>query len=218
MFSSKAVKKSLVFILISGLGWSAKGQSVTGCTEICKWQYNNNGAVSITYDDGSINQFRYALPVMEKLKLPATFFVITGGIPGSKYHGKFIGRPVKDIIAETAAIPTNTQNFFERCSAAGYLGYKGTIVYHTQSAALYDEGKHDEAYKLMDTLYKKVRHGEFKPGYQPCDEVLQEKGSTWDDFRQDAVKGSRAIPLHMPVCLHSIQQTLFMNWKKVSRR
>jgi len=126
---------------------------------------------------------------MEKLKLPATFFIITGGIPGSKYHGKFIGRPVKDIIAETTASQTNAQNFFERCSAAGYLGYKGTIIYHTQAAAFYDEGKHDEAFKLMDTLYKKVRHGEFKPGYQPCDEVLQEKGSTWDDFSRDAAKG-----------------------------
>ena len=189
MFSSSAIKKSLFFILISSLAWAAKGQSAIGRTEICKWQYNKKGAVSITYDDGSINQFRYALPVMEKLKLPATFFIITGGLPGSKYHGKFIGRPVKNIIAETIAIPTNPQNFFERCSAAGYLGYKGTIVYHTQAAALYDEGKHDEAFKLMDTLYKKVRNGEFKPGYQPCDEVLQEKGSTWDDFRQDAAKG-----------------------------
>jgi peptidoglycan/xylan/chitin deacetylase (PgdA/CDA1 family) len=158
-------------------------------TEITKWQNNKNGAVSITYDDGSFNQFKYALPVMEGLKLPATFFVITGGIPGSKYHGRFIGRPVKTIINESATISTNAQNFLERCSAAGYLGYKGTIVYHTKAASLYDEGKTEHAYKLMDTLYQKVRNGDFKPGYQPCDEVLQEKGSTWDDFRRDAAKG-----------------------------
>ena len=64
---------------------------------------------------------------MEKIKMPATFFVITGPITGSKYHGKFAGRPVAEIIKESAAIPTNDQNFLERCSAAGYLGYIGTI-------------------------------------------------------------------------------------------
>jgi len=127
---------------------------------------------------------------MEKLHLPATFFVITGGIPGSKYHGKFIGRQVKDIIAETATVPTNDENFLERCSAAGYLGYKGTITYVTKAAGMYDNPKRKaQAYKLMDSLYKKVRHGDFQQGYQPCDEYLQEKGSTWDDFRRDAKLG-----------------------------
>ena len=67
-------------------------------TEITKWQDGKVGAVSLTYDDGSINQFKYALPVMERLQLPATFYIITGPIPGSKYPGKFIGRPVTDII------------------------------------------------------------------------------------------------------------------------
>jgi peptidoglycan/xylan/chitin deacetylase (PgdA/CDA1 family) len=176
----------MIICLCAGL---AKGQVITGHTTITEWQYGKNGALSITYDDGNINQFRQALPIMERLKLPATFFIITGGIPGSKYHGRFIGRSVKDIINEAAAIPTNAQNFFERCSAAGYLGYKGTITYHTKAASLYDEGKTTEAYQLMDDLYKKVRNGYFEPGYQPCDEVLQEKGSTWADFKRDAAKG-----------------------------
>jgi peptidoglycan/xylan/chitin deacetylase (PgdA/CDA1 family) len=179
----------LSFIFFTCFAFAANSQSFTPKTTICRWPDDKNGAVSITYDDGSINQFRYALPIMEQLKLPATFFIITGGIPGSAYNGKFIGRPVKEIIAESAGISTNAGNFFERCSAAGYLGYKGTIVYHTKAAALYDEGKHDEAFKVMDTLYRYVREGKFKPGYQPCDEVLQEKGSTWADFRRDAAKG-----------------------------
>ena len=192
MFSiiNKYRNVSIFTLILSLPGLFCNAQTaVAGKTEITKWQGNKNGAVSITYDDGSINQFKYALPIMERLKLPATFFVITGGIPGSKYHGQFIGRPVKTIINESATIPTDAQNFLERCSAAGYLGYKGTITYHTKAASLYDEGKTDHAYKLMDTLYAKVRHGDFKPGYQPCDEVLQEKGSTWDDFRRDAAKG-----------------------------
>lgn len=165
-------------------------QAAIGKTEITKWQYGKNGALSLTYDDGSINQFKYALPIMERLKLPATFFVITGGIPGSKYHGKFIGRPVKTIIKESATIPTNKKNFFERCSAGGYLGYKGTITYITKAASLYDNVKRREhAYKVMDTLYQKVRNGDFQPGYQPCDEVLQEDGLTWDDLRSYSGRG-----------------------------
>ncbi len=160
-----------------------------GETNISEWQYGKKGAVSLTYDDGSYNQFKYALPIMERLKMPATFFVITGGIPGSEYHGKFIGRPVKEIIAESATVPTNAQNFLERCSAAGYLGYTGTISYHTKSASLYDEGKTEQACKILDELYAKVRHGDFQAGYQPCDEVLQEKGSNWDDFRRYAAEG-----------------------------
>jgi len=160
-----------------------------GQTQVTEWQYGKNGAVSITYDDGSYHQFTKALPIMERLKLPATFFVITGGFPASKYHGTFIGRPVKAIIAESAGIPTNSSNFWERCSAAGYLGYKGTITYVTRAASLYDEKETTEAYQLMDELYKKVRNGDFQPGYQPCDEVLQEEGSTWDDMRRYAGEG-----------------------------
>jgi hypothetical protein len=63
-----------------------------GQTEITEWQYGKNGAVSLTYDDGSINQFRVAVPIMDSFGFPATFFIITGQIPGSQYHGTFIGK------------------------------------------------------------------------------------------------------------------------------
>jgi len=184
------MKSLLLTIAISLCVILAKGQTNIGQTEVTEWQYGKAGAVSITYDDGSRNQFTKALPIMERLKLPATFFVITGGIPGSKYHGKFIGRPVKEIIAETATTPTNDQNFLERCSAAGYLGYKGTITYVTKAAGMYDNPRRKErAFKLMDSLYQKVRHGDFQPGYQPCDEYLQEEGDTWNEFRRYAAEG-----------------------------
>jgi len=163
--------------------------SVIGATTVTEWQYGKNGAVSVTYDDASRNQFLKALPVMEKIKMPATFFVITGPITGSKYHGKFVGRPVTEIIKESATIATNDQNFLERCSAAGYLGYKGTISFHTKAGGLYDAGKKDKAFKLMDSLYAKVRHGDFKTGYEPCPEYKQAEGSTWEDFKRDAAKG-----------------------------
>ncbi|HVV53920.1 MAG TPA: polysaccharide deacetylase family protein [Mucilaginibacter sp.] len=178
------------FLLITALGLSTlASHAQTGTTTITEWQYGKNGAVSLTYDDASRHQFTRALPIMEKLKLPATFFVITGPIKGSKYQGKFIGRPVQEIIKESATIPTNDQNFLERCSAAGYLGYKGTISYHTRAGSMYDSGRKQRAFQLMDSLYAKVRHGDFKPGYEPCPEYLQAIGSSWDDFRKDAAKG-----------------------------
>jgi len=163
--------------------------AATGSTSVTEWQYGKNGAVSITYDDASRNQFLKALPVMERLKMPATFFVITGPIKGSKYQGKFIGRPVEEIIKESVTIPTNDQNFLERCSAAGYLGYMGTISYHTKAGGLYDSGKKEPAFKLMDELYSKVRNGDFKNGYEPCPEYKEAIGSSWDDFRKDAAEG-----------------------------
>jgi len=164
-------------------------RSQPGTTTITEWQYGKNGAVSLTYDDASRHQFTRALPVMERLKLPATFFVITGPITGSKYQGKFIGRPVQDIIKESATSPTNDQNFLERCSAAGYLGYKGTISYHTRAGSMYDAGRKDRAFKLIDSLYAKVRNGDFQKGYEPCPEYTQAIGSSWDDFRKYSAEG-----------------------------
>ncbi|HET6256626.1 MAG TPA: polysaccharide deacetylase family protein [Puia sp.] len=161
----------------------------TGGTTITEWQYGKNGAVSITYDDASRHQFTRALPLMERLKLPATFFVITGPITGSKYHGRFVGRPVADIIKESSTVPTDEHNFPERCSAAGYLGYQGTISYHTRAGGLYSSGKKQQAYQLMDSLYAKVRHGDFKPGYEPCPEYKEAIGTSWSDLRRDAAGG-----------------------------
>lgn len=181
------LKPLLSLVIICAGSLICKAQP--GKTEVTEWQYGKNGAVSLTYDDASRNQFLHALPIMERLKLPATFFVITGPITGSKYHGKFIGRPVQEIIKESATVPTNDQNFLERCSAAGYLGYKGTISYHTRAGGAYDSGRKERAFKIMDTLYAKVRHGDFQPGYEPCPEYLQAEGSSWDDFRKDAAKG-----------------------------
>jgi peptidoglycan/xylan/chitin deacetylase (PgdA/CDA1 family) len=175
-------------IIVIGLS-ATQTKAQAGSTTITKWQYGRNGAVSITYDDASRHQFTHALPLMQRLKLPATFFVITGPITGSQYHGQFVGRPVPDIIKESATIPTDEQNFLERCSAAGYLGYQGTIGFHTRAGGLYSSGKKQQAFHWMDSLYAKVRHGDFQPGYEPCPEYKEAIGSTWEEFKKDAADG-----------------------------
>jgi len=142
---------------------SAQGGDQAGNTKIAKWQNDKKAAVSLTYDDNTINQFRVALPIMDKYGFKGTFYVITGSVPGSKNHPKFIGRPVDEIIAETANIPTNKDNFFERASAVRFLGYANTYQYHLKAGGLYENGQIQKAYKVIDTAYAKVRHGDFKP-------------------------------------------------------
>jgi peptidoglycan/xylan/chitin deacetylase (PgdA/CDA1 family) len=166
----------------------AKAQDA-GETEITRWQDDKKGAVSITWDDGSINQFKIALPMLNRFKFPGTFFIITGQIPGSKNQGKFIGRPVKQIINETASIPTDKNNLFERASAAGYLGLVGPLDYHYNAGSLVDDGKIDEACKVIDELYRKVRNGDFDPGIQHNTEYNDAHGTTWNDIRRYATQG-----------------------------
>jgi peptidoglycan/xylan/chitin deacetylase (PgdA/CDA1 family) len=155
-------------------------------TEITTWQNDKSAAISLTFDDGSPNQFSQALPGLNKLSIPATFFIITGDVAGSEYHGKFIGRPVGDIIKGTADTLTNKDNFFERASAIPFLGYKGTLAYHTNAGSLYEQGKPDEAWHLIDSAYKKVRNREFKPA-DSMDEG--KKHLTWQAVKQYAAQG-----------------------------
>jgi peptidoglycan/xylan/chitin deacetylase (PgdA/CDA1 family) len=158
-------------------------------TTITQWKDDKKGAVSITYDDGNRNQFKYALPIMERLHLPATFYIITGPIIGSQYPGRFIGRPVEDIMKETETIPTDSTNYFERASAAKYLNRIGADAYYDKSAIAFENGKIDKAYRIMDTLYQKARDGSFKTGIELSDEVAQETGLSWDSIKVYAGKG-----------------------------
>lgn len=187
------MKRTLsVLIVLAGLMGLA---TQSGCgrvdnvrTEIAKWQDGKAAAVSLTYDDGSINQFRVAVPLMKRFGFPATFHIITGDFPGSRYHGEFIGRPTKDIIRETAATPTGQANFFERASAIGRLGLQGAFDYHLRAGELFEDGEVDAAYRLIDEAYAKVRRGDLKPE-PPAPAAGGKSSPTWDDLRALAKEG-----------------------------
>ncbi len=166
-----------------------QSQSAAGQTVVTKWQYGRKGAVSITYDDGSINQFVKAVPIMNHLGMPGTFFINTGSIPGSKYTGRFIGRPVKEIINESKSVPANKDNVYERASAARYLGYKGTSEYFTKAGAQIDAGRYAEAFKILDDLYKKVNNGDFQEEAESGRTVNKENVLTWDMIKTFAAQG-----------------------------
>ena len=85
-------------------------------TEILKWPDGKKAAISLTYDDGTYNQFHVALPIMEELGMKGTFYINTGEIPSSQTRAQFFGRDPKVIIAESASIPTNEDHGVERAT------------------------------------------------------------------------------------------------------
>src|SRR5215475_14116952 len=185
------MKRLILAVGLTGALIVSSGSSLgqANKTEITKWQFGKSGAVSLTYDDGSINQFRVAVPIMDTFGFPATFFIITGNVPGSRYHGTFVGRPTKAIIQEAASVLTSKDNFFERASAIGFLGYKGTLEYHTRAGELYDEGKNlHQAYHLLDEAYEKVRRGGFTP-VNTREDFQDGNTITWDELRSLASRG-----------------------------
>jgi len=90
-------------------------------TEITKWQDGKAACISLTYDDSTINQFRIDIPLLNERHIPGTFFVITGDIQGSRNQPTFVGRPIMEILRESAPVPTTKENALERISMLNYL-------------------------------------------------------------------------------------------------
>ena len=208
--------KSFLIVLLCALQSAAVwGQQPR--TEITKWQDGKQAAVSITYDDSTINQFRLAVPMMNERGLPATFFIITGEIPGSRNLPTFVGRPIMDIVRESATVPTNKANALERSSMLRYLGEiqrigvvlekfnansaggrieKGDFAYFDAVlAALRQTG---ETYAVGAKPHVPVRSQE--DGRPPA---VQPGGLTWDEMRQVAKQGHE-IANHLVSHAHTV--------------
>ncbi|MEX0648770.1 MAG: polysaccharide deacetylase family protein [Balneolaceae bacterium] len=180
-----------IFLLAFIILVSCTPSEETDLTEITKWPDNKTGAVTLTYDDSTINHFRVAIPLMNELELPGTFYLITGSIPGSEYEGEFVGRDVEEIIAETADESTNEENFFERASAIRYLGYRDVHQYHREAGSNFERGNIEEAYAAIDEGYERVRNGEFDEGeaieQYLYDVLFVEPGTeliTWEELQE----------------------------------
>jgi peptidoglycan/xylan/chitin deacetylase (PgdA/CDA1 family) len=126
---------------------------------------------------------------MDELKLPATFFIVTGDITGSRYKGGFIGRPVEEILRESATVPISKDNFFERATAVRYLGYEGAMAYHTRAGDMFELGKFDEAHKHIAEAYASVRNGQLKrlPSADIPDNPTVDV--SWDELKALAGRG-----------------------------
>ncbi|CAD5279155.1 MULTISPECIES: polysaccharide deacetylase family protein [unclassified Imperialibacter] len=160
-----------------------------GKTEVAKWYQDKTGAVSLTFDDGTIHQFTIAMPMLDSLGMKGTFYIITGKIPESQYRGTFIGRPGEEIIAETAKIPTNKDNLLERASAIGFLGYEGGLDYHTRAGAAVDAENVDKAIEIIEEGYAKIRAGKLRKVGPPTSYREGNDTTTWELYRQYAANG-----------------------------
>jgi peptidoglycan/xylan/chitin deacetylase (PgdA/CDA1 family) len=61
-----------------------------------------NRSIAITFDDGFRDNFVHAVPLLEKYKLPATFYIATGAIGSDKVYW---WDELQQIIFETAVLP-----------------------------------------------------------------------------------------------------------------
>lgn len=183
------MKNLLLLSLLVFLGVSCTPKdSQIGKTEIAKWSGDKTGAISITFDDGIVNQLTIAKPILDSLDLLATFYIITGKVEGSG-EGKFIGRDPQEIIEETATIPTDSTNFFERASLIAFTGTSEAENYHAQAGSLFEQGRIAEAYQLIDEGYEKIRNGTM----QDTDEVVfhnnEEDTTTWAEYKSYSDQG-----------------------------
>lgn len=85
---SKCVKEYIFFLVLILQNLDSSSQIITTDNSGFYYQISSvykfkRGVVSLTFDDGSINQFKIALPLLKKLNLPATFYLITGNIDTS---------------------------------------------------------------------------------------------------------------------------------------
>ncbi|WP_111672099.1 polysaccharide deacetylase family protein [Algoriphagus litoralis] len=182
--------KTIIALLLISLTQVSCTQTdpILGQTEITKFQGNKKGAISVTYDDGIVNQFTIAKPIMDSLGLPATFYIITGKVEGSG-KGKFIGRDPREIIQETAQIKTDSTNFFERASLIAFTGTSEAEEYHARAGSLFEQGKVTEAYALIDEGYEKIRNGTMKDTDDVVFHNNIEDTTTWDQYKSYAAQG-----------------------------
>ena len=57
------------------------------------------GAVAVTFDDGYKDLIEFALPVLREFKIPAAFFVVSGGIGGTDSWVRIDGLPNEPIMS-----------------------------------------------------------------------------------------------------------------------
>ena len=179
-----------IFILSACLLLGAcvsKEDSTIGETSITQWKDNKLGAISITFDDATINQFRYALPILDSLGFKGTFFINTGDIPGSTFPPRYFGKPLKDVITSAASSPTTQENLFERASALRFVDIENAIGFHNQAGSLYEQGELDQAYHVIDSAYaiavKKKSYKEVRPVLLTGDVI------TWPEIIKFAERG-----------------------------
>ena len=163
-------------------------------TEILQWPQGKKACVSLTYDDGSINHFKMAVPMMEKRDFEGTFFINTQRIEGSEYYPKFVGRPIMDILEECKNTPTNKNNILERSSLIRYLADIQEVP-ALEEVNMYEigdnleHGNMDEAIKLVDEACQKLIETGKEYAVKSGFDSDRETTISWEKLSEVAKKG-----------------------------
>lgn len=186
------MKKIFATIVLSATLFGAQAQKI-GDTSITTWPDDKRAAVSITYDDGTLNQFRVAVPIMDKLGLPGTFYINTSNLPGSTFTAKHIGRSWQEIAEEAKTIPTDTGNVFERTSAMRFLPAKGAFDLSIRVGSQIDAGRLPQAVEMVGNFYTKFNAGELEAAPSSIgletESIYREGALTWDEARELTARG-----------------------------
>ena len=185
--SLKFIPTFLILCVAAFLISCATHESKSAKTEILQFPKGKTAAISITYDDATINQFRQALPIMDTLGMKGTFFINTADIPGSEFPPKYFGRPLQDIVRESAGTPTVKENLFERASALRFLNIENAVESHNSAGSLFEQGKVDEACKVIDEALSRARKVKQIKETRPV--LLTGEVITWDEIKKFAANG-----------------------------
>lgn len=162
-------------------------------TEILKWKDGKKAGVSITFDDGTLNHYNIAIPHLNKLNMPGTFFINTAYVSGSRYEPTFVGRPIMNILKESETTATSKTNLYERTSMIRYFAeiqksdelkeYDMYNIGHNIEA-----GNYDEVFSTVDEICTILRNSgkeyQATSTANPGDDIIG-----WDKIRQYAAGG-----------------------------
>ncbi|WP_304517138.1 polysaccharide deacetylase family protein [Cecembia rubra] len=181
------MKSFIQLFLIMLFPFTLAAQELKFSTEILKWPNGKKAAISMTYDDGTYNQFKIALPIMEEFDMRGTFYINTGEIPGHKQEARFLGRNPLEIISETAQIPTSEENLFERASLIRFLDMPGAVSYHDRAGAAFEQGRKETAFQLIDEGFAKAR--EWNVTKLKAPQIIDGPMIGWEELKTYAARG-----------------------------
>lgn len=205
------IKSKIIFLILSGLIilQFIRSANLYSQTEILKWKDGKSSCVSITFDDNTRNQFQIAMPILDELEMPATFFINTWNVSGSKYYPTFIGRPIMDILKESETIPANLSNVFERTSMIRYLREVQNVP-EIKAYDIYTIGnnlerkRYEEVYRTVDEICDILRKSNKVFEAEPIRMSGDQESTSWDDLKTYSDKG------HEFAC-HTISHPLLSN-------
>lgn len=106
----------------------------------------------ITFDDGYLDNYQKALPILEELEVPATIFVVSG-----KINSKESFFWDKDMVIEDAGIPLEL-SILEKLSQSPFIEIGAHTVTHPRLSELMLDKQKEEIFnskRQLETLLKK---------------------------------------------------------------